>query len=304
MRGSFVVVALVVGCSSGQSGPEDECSSNALCAPDGEIVDTEVPDFDLPESSSDSSSNDSTVTDTSMPEVAVDTGPSLDRSKCTASPDAVGLTSRTIPGMKYVSYVPATYDKTKASRLLLALHGAGDTGNNYLAAIWKSNADARNFIVIAPDGSSPVSGGPPGGNTWNTSDGNHILDTIDDVSACYSIDAKHIVIDGFSAGGIFAYALGLQAAELFSGISIASSNLGSAEAISGKSLVPAAWKIPVSHHHGLTDMNFPIDTARAGRDKLLAAGHKVDWHEFDGGHTTTAAFALVRWDDLATSTAP
>jgi poly(3-hydroxybutyrate) depolymerase len=299
MRGSFIVVAFVVGCSSSQSIP-DECTG-ALCGP---VEDAEVADSDITESAVDSASIDTATLDSATPEVAVDTGPSLDRSKCTASPDAVGLTSRAIPGMKYVSYVPATYDETKASRLLLALHGAGDTANNYLAAIWKSNADARNFIVIAPDGSSPVSGGPPGGNTWNTSDGNRILDTIDDVSACYSIDAKHVVIDGFSAGGIFAYALGLQAAELFSGISIASSNLGSAEAISGKSLVPAAWKIPVSHHHGVSDMNFPIDTARAGRDKLLAAGHEMHWHEFDGGHTTTAAFALVRWDDLASSTAP
>src|SRR4051812_10911868 len=109
--------------------------------------------------------------------------------------------------MKYVSYVPAGYDKTKASRLLLALHGAGDTGSNYLAAIWKTNTDARNSIAIAPDGFSPVSGGPPGGNPWNTRDGNNILNTIDDVPACYSIDSQHGVIDGFSAGGIFAYAL-------------------------------------------------------------------------------------------------
>lgn len=69
-------------------------------------------------------------------------------------------------------------------------------------------------------------------------------------------------------------------------------------------LLPAAWKIPVSHHHGLTDTNFPIDTARAGRDRLLAAGHTVHWHELDGGHTTNAAMALVRWDDLASSRAP
>lgn len=300
MRGSIIVivVAFTFGCSSSESVKECDC---VLLDDSGDVDSAALDTGSALPTDSASPSDSGGAADTAT---IVDTGPSLDRSKCTASPDALGLTERAIPGMKYVSYVPAGYDKTKASRLLLALHGAGDTGSNYLAAIWKNNADARNFIVIAPDGSSPVSGGPPGGNTWNTSDGNHILDTIDDVSACYSIDAKHIVIDGFSAGGIFAYALGLQAAELFSGISIASSNLGSAEAISGKSLVPAAWKIPVSHHHGLADMNFPIDTARAGRDKLLAAGHKVDWHEFDGGHTTTAAFALIRWDDLASSTAP
>ncbi|MGZ3422781.1 MAG: alpha/beta hydrolase family esterase [Polyangiales bacterium] len=290
MRRAFLSIFLLAGCSSAEG------DSSATGDP---VEDSGAADVDLPESTSDVADDtaaDSIATDTAKP----DTGPSLDRSKCKASPDALGQTARSITGMSYVSYVPASYDKTKASPLLLALHGAGDTAANYLAAIWKSNADARNFIVLAPDGSSALGSG----NTWNTSDGDNILATLDDLEACYSIDTKRVVIDGFSAGGIFAYAIGLQVAEQFSGISIASSNLGSAEALSGMSLLPAKWKIPVSHHHGTTDMNFPIDTARAGRDKLIGAGHVVHWHEFDGGHTTTAAFALVRWDDLAASVSP
>jgi phospholipase/carboxylesterase len=228
--------------------------------------------------------------------------PAIDRSKCVADPDKPGLSSRAVPGKatKYLSYVPPDYDKSKPTALLIALHGAGDVASNYLNVVWKGNADKRGFIVIAPDGSCAA--GP--GNTWCMDDNASIAKTIDDIGFCYSIDTKRRIIDGFSAGGVMAYAMGLQGASLFAGISISAANLGSAEAIVGKSLLPAPWKIPVSHHHGTMDMNFPIATARAGRDKLLAAGHMVYWHEFDGGHTTTPAFALVRWDDLATSRSP
>lgn len=101
-----------------------------------------------------------------------------------------------------------------------------------------------------------------------------------------------------------AYLLGLASAETFAGVSIASANEGSAEALFGGSLLPATWKIPVSHFHGVDDLNFTIASARAGRDKLLAAGHTVHWHEFTGGHSTKAADAAQRYDDLASSKAP
>lgn len=233
-------------------------------------------------------------------ETAVSDAWAPDRSKCTADPDKKGLVTRTASGKSYLVYVPAGYDPMSPSALLLALHGAGDVASNYLAAIWRGNADARGFVVVAPDGSCAVGSG----NTWCSGDGAAIEAALNDVEACYSVDPKRRIIDGFSAGGILSYAIGLDNAASFAGISVASANLGSAEALVGAPLLPAAWKIPVSHHHGLTDTNFPIDTARAGRDRLVAAGHTVYWHEFDGGHTTNAAMALVRWDDLASSRAP
>ena len=77
--------------------------------------------------------------------------------------------------------------------------------------------------------------------------------------------------------------------------------LGSAEAFSGRRLLPAPWTIPLSQFHGTMDMNFPIAGARMGRDRLIAAGHMVYWHEFDGGHTTNAMYSLTMFDDLASS---
>jgi len=280
MRSLAFVCTALIGCS----------------APEGSI--SAIPDSDT-DAEAEADAEAETVADT---ETVTDTAPPpLDRSKCVADPDKKGLTTRAVPGKtaKYLSYVPATYDPSKATSLLIALHGAGDVATNYIK-VWTGAADARGFIVIAPDGSCAV--GP--GNTWCGGDGQAIADSFADVGHCYSIDPKRRIIDGFSAGGVIAYGMGLEGATYFAGISISAADLGTAEAIAGKRLLPAPWKIPVSQHHGTADMNFPIAGARAGRDRLLAAGHMVYWHEFDGGHTTTPAFALVRWDDLASSRAP
>lgn len=301
MTGRLLPLALVAltGCSNTEGTIDDGCGYGLVaCGEDGAVF---APDTEWDgEASADTAiepAPDSAIIDT-----APDSGPSLDRSKCTKSPDAKGLVTRAVPGGSgtYLSYVPASYDPKTSTALVLALHGAGDVASNYLAAVWRSNADARGFIVLVPDGSCAA--GP--GNTWCGGDGKRIADALDDLEACYSIDPKRRIVDGFSAGGIIAYALGLQNAAAFAGISISAADLGSAEALVGGKLLPAAWKVPVSHHHGVSDGNFPIAYARAGRDRLIAAGHPVSWHEFEGGHTTNAAFALVRFDDLSASRAP
>jgi poly(3-hydroxybutyrate) depolymerase len=183
---------------------------------------------------------------------------------------------------------------------VVALHGAGDTAGNYLAAIWQANADAKGLMVIAPEGTYPVGSG----FSWNSGDDVTILAAMDDVYACYAVDPKRILLNGFSAGGIMSYFIGLDQAKRFSGIAIASANLGSAEAIAGRPLLPAPWKIPVSHFHGEQDQNFPIQTAIDGMNQLKAAGHPFHWHPFDGGHMTTPQDALQMYLDLESSTAP
>ncbi len=237
-------------------------------------------------------SNDGAIKDASVDAPA--------KPPCTSNADKVGTTNRTASGNPYVAYVPASYDPKKLTPLVVALHGAGDTASNYLNIVWKSNADANGFIVIAPEGTAPLSPG----FTWNSSDETLILAAAKDVYGCYAIDPKKEILHGFSAGAIMAYFVGLDHADLFSGISISSADLGSAEAVNGGSLLPSAWKIPVSHFHGTQDQNFPISYAIAGMNKLTDAGHPFFWHPFDGGHTTNAGFANTMYMDLKSSTAP
>ncbi len=219
---------------------------------------------------------------------------------CTVSQDKVGYTNRMASGNPYVAYVPASYNPNVLTPLVIALHGAGDTAMNYLSVIWQGNADANGFIVIAPEGTAPLGSG----YTWDSTDETLILAAAVDVYNCYAVDWRKEIMHGFSAGGIMAYMIGLDKAALFSGISISSADLGSAEAVYGGSLLPSAWEIPVSHFHGTQDQNFPISYAIAGMEALIDAGHPFYWHPFDGGHTTTAAFANTMYMDLKSYTAP
>jgi predicted esterase len=245
--------------------------------------------------------SDASSADVADPMDAEDAAPP-DRSKCPTNPDQVGKTKRMYgSGPGYTLYVPKTYDMHVPSALIEVLHGAGDTVPNYLQ-LWEPVADQRNVIILAPEASSPLSTG----FTWLNSDETFILGELDDVASCYSIDPKRRILHGFSAGGVMAYWLGLAKADLFSGIAIFSADLGSAEAVSGMTLLPAPWKIPVSHTHGMDDQNFPISYALASKTRLEAAGHPFYWHPVPGGHTAPATIpnALQAFDDLKSGAAP
>ena len=246
-------------------------------------------------------------------EAGIDALPSdpTDRSKCTIDPDKIGLTKREVksPGggttYTYAAYAPAGYDPSKLTPLLIALHGASDTADGYLAAIWRANADTRGFLVLAAEGSSKLGAG----FTYSSTDARYIAnELLTDFARCYTVDPKKRVLNGFAAGGVLAYSIGLGgSAKDFAGIAIASSDFGAAEVVAkseSRSLLPAAWLIPISHTHGTSDSKFPIASARAGRDKLIAAGHKVSWHEFEGANATDPATALTMWDELAASVSP
>jgi predicted esterase len=229
-----------------------------------------------------------------------------DRSRCTADPDVAGITHRMVTSpsgqtVRYVGFAPSGYTPANPLALVIVLHGAGDTMDNYFNLAWRPNAADKHFLVVAPEGSAPLGSG----YTWTGDDANQIVGVVNDFAHCYSVDSQRRIIHGFSAGGVLAYYMALAAPQLFAGISISSADLGSAEAVAGHALVPGpGWSIPVSQTHGVYDPNFPIEYARAGRDRLIAAGHTVYWHEFDGGHTTNGALVGMTYDDLATSRAP
>jgi predicted esterase len=161
-------------------------------------------------------------------------------------------------------------------------------------------------MALVPEASSTL--GP--GYTWDTTDTALIDGAIDDIQRCYNTDLHHQILHGFSAGGLIAYIMGLGPDDSrFSGLAIASSDLGTAEYYAAQSklpaLLPSAWEIPASLFHGEQDPNFPFAQCGEGsRDALLDAGHTVYFHPFTGGHTTNAADALQQYEDLESSISP
>jgi phospholipase/carboxylesterase len=101
----------------------------------------------------------------------------------------------------------------------------------------------------------------------------------------YSLDAKQVVVGGFSQGSMLATDVALHHEEPLGGLVV----------WSGALINEAVWKeqaqkqtsIPVIQSHGSVDPILPVTGAHDLRDMLMGAGHKVQYFEFHGPHTIT-----------------
>jgi predicted esterase len=199
--------------------------------------------------------------------------------------------TRTSGGAKYVVYVPKSYDGSPA-RLLIGLHGCGDTALNYAdwgLAPYETRA-TQTHIGLSLDGASGNS------SCWNVgNDKAKVLAALDDISRCLYIHQKKIVVSGFSSGGILAYTVGLENAARFAGILILNSGLyatGKADAL----LANASRKLPIAHRAHKSDTVFPLSKLQPDWVKIRAAGFALDTASVAGDHDGTSgdwAFGLI-----------
>lgn len=119
----------------------------------------------------------------------------------------------------YQLYVPASAVSAMQAGnvpILVGLHGAGDTGDNFITATQlKSTADQNAFVLLGPDAYDGGGGaawflhdneGWSGADGTNNSLGNDVglvLQILTDVSAAYRIDPKRRFVCGFSRGAGF-----------------------------------------------------------------------------------------------------
>lgn len=276
-----------------------EPAASAPPATDDTANESEVPKKKVKKDAS-ASAPDADVSDDAEADIATDASPPA--LKCDQSPHATGFTTRSVLGGKYVTYVPASYVKTKAVPVVVALHGAGDTANNFIKYEWQANADTLGWIVIAPEGSLIVSTGAG----WDPIDEARILGAIDATYACYAALPKKTIIHGFSTGASMALSIALKHPNQFAGAAISSGSLDQAEKSfnGGKSLLPATRALPVSIFHGMSDPVTLFSAAQATKSALEAKGHTVLFHSFTGAHKTKPEDALVQANDLASYSAP
>jgi predicted esterase len=180
---------------------------------------------------------------------------------------------------KYVVYVPPSYDGSP-TRLLVGLHGCGDTAQNF--AEWAVNPYAtragQKHIGISIDGASG------GGNCWSVgNDAPKVLAAIDDVAKCVYVHRKKITVGGFSSGGILAYSVGLSHASRFAGILVENSALSSTGE-AGDLIAKASWNLNLAHLARTADSVFPISKVRNDWATLKASGFPTETRELPGGH--------------------
>jgi polyhydroxybutyrate depolymerase len=126
---------------------------------------------------------------------------------------------------EYLLHVPATYDRTKPTPLVISMHG----GSMWPAAQrrvdrWDRVADAHGFIVVYPAG---VGGRGPrawaaGREPGLTRDVRFISDLIDTLRATYNIDLTRVYATGLSNGGGMAFALSCRLSNRIAAIGVVS----------------------------------------------------------------------------------
>lgn len=176
-------------------------------------------------------------------------------------------------------YVPQGYAHEPAG-LLLMLHGAGGTPARALGLV-KVLADLENVIAVAPKSKA---------TSWDVlheglgPDVARIDRVLSAVFDAYPIDPMRVAIGGFSDGASYALTLGLANGRLFRAILAFSP---------GAELAPSREGAPhIFISHGRHDDVLPIHrTSRRLVPQLARRGYRVEYVEFDGGHTIPLAIA-------------
>jgi phospholipase/carboxylesterase len=171
-------------------------------------------------------------------------------------------------------YVP----RTGAERLVIVLHGAGGRAEDALRLL-RPYADEHGLMVLAPQSAGP---------TWDMirsgygPDVIRIQGALSQVLAAHRVAVPSLAIAGFSDGASYALSLGLINGDVFDAVLAFSPGFA---APTGDADQPAFF---VSH--GRSDRVLPIDRcSRRLVPALRRAGHRVEYHEFDGGHEVPAA---------------
>lgn len=104
---------------------------------------------------------------------------------------------RDLPQSKgsYVLTLPKGHDPKKVYDLVVALHGAGDTAENF-SHFWQGQVAGRETILAVPEASSKM--GP--GFTWSSEDLDRVVETVEDAVKNFGADRKRILLSGHSAG--------------------------------------------------------------------------------------------------------
>jgi phospholipase/carboxylesterase len=99
--------------------------------------------------------------------------------------------------------------------------------------------------------------------------------------------AGQILLAGFSQGGAMALQTGLRHPERLAGLVVLSSFLPLANILAAE-VSPANRDVPIFMAHGAHDPMIPLARGRESRDRLVALGYRVEWHEYPMPHSVCA----------------
>ena len=157
--------------------------------------------------------------------------------------------------------------------LLLALHGRGGNGGEYLK-IWKAEADRRRIMILAP---TEV----PRERTEYKKFVQQFYDLVESIAREYPVDRKRIYVAGVSSGALTARWLAVERPALWKGVILVASP--SHERWTSE-VKPKNFP-PVLFVHGAKDEQFPLQEIIEHVKILKGKGVVVDLLEYpEAGH--------------------
>lgn len=184
-------------------------------------------------------------------------------------------------------YIPRSYRPNQPMPLVVLLHGAGGTADNWFGS-YGQRAESLGVIMLAPESRGP---------TWDAIQGAFGRDVpFIDSALRYTfdrcaIDARRIALAGFSDGASYAISLGLPNGDLFSHVIAYSPGFIREQNPNGRPRVFIS--------HGTNDRVLPIGaTSHTIVPSLRARGYTVEYAEFSGGHEVPASITTQALDWL------
>jgi len=188
------------------------------------------------------------------------------------------------------------------SATIIMLHGLGADGNDFVPFVEEIDLEAvgpvRWVFPHAPTMPVTVNGGYVmrawydiyGANLQHREDEAGLRRSMQAVTALVDaqvqrgIDARRIVLAGFSQGCAMSLLTGLRYPQRLAGVVGMSGYLPLAAMLAGERS-PANADLPIFLAHGRSDPVVPYAAGVASRDALKALGHPVQWHEYPMPHS-------------------
>ena len=179
-------------------------------------------------------------------------------------------------------------------RLMLVLHGLGDSANGYRWLPEALGLPGMNYLLVnAPE---PYFGGfswydfggdPEAGVTRSRRSLFALLDSL----RAGDFATEQTVVFGFSQGCLMTWEIGLRYPHRFAGLIGVSGYVHRPEKLV-RELSPVAKQQRFLATHGTQDPLIPIGPVREQVLKLMVEGVRVDWREFAKAHTLAGADEL------------
>ena len=176
-------------------------------------------------------------------------------------------------------YVPEDADGTTPMPLVVALHGGGGHGRDFLWS-WLRDARARGVMVLAPTSRD---------RTWSIMgredvDAEPLTRMVAFVSERYPVDATRVLLTGMSDGATYTLLCGLRQREPFTHLA-PSGGILHPMLMAGEGLERARGR-RIYLIHGALDWMFPVRITRMAREMLEAVGAQLVYREIeDLAHT-------------------